>query len=89
MEKSKKHEAATQFAKLQRAQDAKKALSDYEIAAAEVRAKTERLRALRLARDGAAPPGVPAAAQRKRQKKAKSAGLSEWLDEQSKGGRRS
>lgn len=79
------HEAAAQFAKLQREQDAKKAASDYEIAAAEVRAKTERLRALRLARDAAAPSVV----QRKKQKKAKSAGLSEWLDGQSKEGRQS
>jgi len=85
VEKSKKHEAAAQFAKLQREHDAKKATSDYEIAAAEVRAKTERLRALRLARDAAAPP----AAQPKKQKKAKSAPLSEWLDGQSKEGRRS
>jgi hypothetical protein len=89
VEKSKKHEAAAQFAKLQREHDAKKATSDYEIAAAEVRAKTERLRALRLARDAAAPPVAPAAAQRKKQKKAESAGLSEWLDGQSKEGRRS
>jgi hypothetical protein len=88
VEKSKKHEASAQFAKLQRAQDAKKAVSEYEIAAAEVRAKTERLRALRLARDGDAPPAAPAAARPKKQKKAKSAGLSEWLDEQSKEGRR-
>lgn len=87
MEKSKKHEATAQFAKLQREQDAKKAMSDYEIAAAEVRAKTERLRALRLARDAAAAPAAPAAAQRKKQKKAKAAGLSEWLDSQSKEGR--
>ena len=89
MEKSKKHEAATQFAKLQRAQDAKKALSDYEIAAAEVRAKTARLRAQRLARDAAAPPAAPAVAQAKKAKKTKSAGLSDWLDGQSKEGRRS
>ena len=88
MEKSKKHEAAAQFARLQRDQDAKKAASDYEIAAADVRAKTERLRALRLARDAAAPPAAPAA-QQKKQKKAKSPGLSEWLDGQSKEGRRS
>ena len=89
MEKSKKQQATAQFAKLQRAHDAKKALSDYEIAAAEVRAKTERLRALRLARDAAAPAAVPTAAQRKKREKAKSAGLSEWLDGQSKEGRRS
>jgi hypothetical protein len=89
VEKSKTHEASAQFAKLQREQDAKKATSDYENAAAEVRAKTERLRALRLARDAAAPPAAPAATRRKKQKKVKSTGLTEWLDDQSKEGRRS
>lgn len=86
-----KHDAAAaaQLAKVQREQDAKKATSDYETAAAELRAKTERLRAARLARDAAAPPAPPAAAQRKKQKKTKSAPLSEWLDGQSKEGRRS
>jgi len=88
-EKSNKDEATAQFAKLQRAEDAKSATAEYEAAAAAVRAKTERLRALRLARDAAAAPGAPAAAQRKKQKKAKSTGLSEWLDTQSKEGRRS
>ena len=89
MEKSKHEAAAAQLAKVQREQDAKKAASDYETAAAELRAKTERLRAQRLARDAAAPPAAPAAAQRKKQKKSKSAALSEWLDGQSKEGRRS
>jgi hypothetical protein len=88
-ETSKRHEAAAQFAKLQREKGAKTASSNYEISTAEVRAKTERLRALRWARDAAAPPGLPAAAQRKKPKKAKSAALSEWLDGQSKEGRRS
>jgi hypothetical protein len=88
-EKSNKNEATAQFAKLQRADEAKSATADYEAAAAAVRAKTERLRALRLARDAAAASRAPAATQRKKQKKAKSAGLSEWLDEQSKEGRRS
>ncbi len=50
-EKSKRHEANAQFAKIQRAQDAKKATSEYESTAAAVRAKTEKLKALRLARD--------------------------------------
>jgi len=89
VEKSKHEAAAAQLAKVQREQDAKKAASDYETAAAELRAKTERLRAQRLARDAAAPPAAPAAAQRKKQKKSKSAALSEWLDGQSKEGRRS
>jgi hypothetical protein len=83
VEKS-KHEAATQLAKLQREQDAKKATSDYEIAAAEVRAKTERLKALRMARDAAAPP--PATPKRQTRKNSK-ANLSNWLDGQAKEGR--
>jgi len=52
-EKTRKDEAQAQFAKLQKANDAKQAMSDYEAAAAAVRANTERLRALRLARDAA------------------------------------
>lgn len=58
-EKSRKDDAQAQFAKLQKANDARQAMSDYEAAAAAVRANTARLRALRLARDAAqaaAPP---------------------------------
>jgi hypothetical protein len=87
-EKSKKHEANAQFAKLQRAQDAKKATSEYESTAAAVRAKTEKLKALRLARDAAAPP-QPAAAKRQGKKKESTGSLSDWLDGQAKEGRRS
>ena len=61
-EKSRKNEAYVQFAKLQRAEDAKKATSEYESTAAALRAKTERLKALRLERDAAAP--KPAQARR-------------------------
>jgi len=86
MEKSGKHEASAQFAKLQRAEDAKKAASEYETAAAALRAKTERLKALRLARDAAAPP-VAAAPKRKAKKKGASGTLSDWLDGQDKEGR--
>jgi hypothetical protein len=87
MEKSSKHEAAAQLAKLQRADDAKKATSEYEAAAQALRAKTERLRALRLARDAAAPPPQPAAKKPKGKAKGKSASLSDWLDGQAKEGR--
>jgi hypothetical protein len=82
-----KHDAgAQQLAKLQRANDAKKAASDYEAAAEALRAKTEKLKALRLARDAAAPPQPPA---KKRRSKAKgqSGSLSDWLDGQAKEGR--
>jgi hypothetical protein len=85
-EKSNKHEANVQFAKLQHANNAKKATSDYETAAAALRAKTERLKALRLARDAAAP--APAAPKRKTKKKS-SGSLSDWLDGQAKEGRNS
>jgi hypothetical protein len=87
-EKSNKHEVNAQFAKLQRANDAKKATSEYESTAAALRAKTERLKALRLARDAAAPPPVAAAPKRKAKKKT-TGSLSDWLDGQAKEGRQS
>ena len=86
VEKSNKHEATAQFAKLQRANDAKRATSDYETAAVALRAKSERLKALRLARDAAAPPQPPAP-QRKGKKKGKAGTLSDWLDGRNKEGR--
>ena len=93
-ENSKKNEANAQFAKTQRANDAKQAMSEYEVAAAAVRAKTERLKALRLARDAAIPPKAPAAPKRKsatgkKGKSEKSGSLAEWLDGEAKEGRRS
>jgi hypothetical protein len=84
-EKPKKDDAHAELAKLQRANDAKSATAEYEAAAAATRAKTERLRALRLARDAAAPP--PAAPKRKAKPKGKSGSLSDWLDGQAKEGR--
>ena len=53
---SKKDTANAEFRKAQRAQDGKSAMLEYEAEAAATRAKTERLRALRLARDAALPP---------------------------------
>jgi hypothetical protein len=86
-EKPSKYDAgAQQLAKLQRANDAKKAASDYEAAALALRAKTEKLKALRLARDAAAPP-QPAASKRRGKAKDKSGSLSDWLDGQAKEGR--
>ena len=85
-EKSGKHEANAQFAKMLRAEDAKKATSEYESTAAALRAKTERLKALLLARDAAAPEQKSAAP--KKGKKKSKARLSEWLDGQAKDGRR-
>jgi len=88
-EKPSKHEASAQFAKIQRANDAKKATSEYESTAAALRAKTERLKALRLARDAAAPPPAPAAPKRKGKTKKSTGNLSDWLDGQAKEGRQS
>jgi hypothetical protein len=89
---SKKNVANAQFAKTQRANDAKQAAVEYEVAAAAVRLKTERLKALRLARDAAAPPKAPAAPKRKSaasKKKPKTGNLADWLDTEAKEGRRS
>jgi hypothetical protein len=73
------------------AEDGKKAMAEYEASAAATRAKTEKLRALRLARDAAEQSAPPAAkpAKKKAAKKAKApAGkLSDWIDDQAKSGR--
>jgi hypothetical protein len=84
---SKRQEAQIKFAKLQRPETAQTATSDYETAAAALRAKTERLRALRLARDAAAPKPALAASKRKSKKRGSGGSLSEWLDGQAKEGR--
>ena len=86
MEKSSKHEAGAQFAKMQRANAAKKLPSDYETTAEALRAKTAKLKALRLARDAANPPPPPAAPKRKRKSKDTSGKLSDWLDGRAKEG---
>lgn len=90
----KNDKASAELRKAQQAEDGRKAMRDYEAEAAAVRAKTEKLRALRLAREAAAPPAPvrasPAKAGRKTSKaaKAKSRPLSDWLDDQRKDGRR-
>lgn len=91
-DRSKKDTANAEFKKAQRAADGKSARSDYEAEAAALRARTEKLKALRLARDAAAPaaPAQPAAAPKKKAgKKEKVANLSDWLDGQEKSGRKS
>jgi hypothetical protein len=87
---SKKDKADAQFQKLQRADEGKKAMSEYEAAGVKARANMERLRALRLARDAAAEQTpAPAAAKKKptKAKKAKAAPLSEWLKGRKEDGR--
>jgi hypothetical protein len=85
-EKSSKHEANAQFDKIQRANDAKSATAEYETAAAATRAKTARLKALRIARDAAAPPSPPPAPKRKAKAKS-TATLATFLDGATKDGR--
>lgn len=83
--------------KATRPDDGKKAMADYEAQAAAVRAKTERLRALRLAREAADGPAAPkkiavarTASQKSPRSKRKrpSGSLSEWLKDQERGGHR-
>lgn len=87
----KNDKASADARKLQQAEDGKKAMLDYEAQAAALRAKTEKLRALRLARDAAMPPAPTRTSAPKkpgRRAKAKSQPLSDWLDDQRKDGRR-
>jgi hypothetical protein len=86
------------FDKEERARDGKKAMAEYEAEAVAIRAKTERLRALRLARDGtepsSPPPDKPAGKKKSAPKKMTAASkkpkgtLSEWLHGQKLDGRR-
>ena len=76
------------------AEDGKKAMAEYEASVAATRAKTEKLRALRLARDAAeaAAPKPPAKTKAKAKtktakKKAPVGKLSDWLDGQADSGR--
>lgn len=78
---AKKNPAHDQF-KVQRAEDAKKALSEYEADAASILAKTERLKALRLARDaaeGKAPQKTPSAKKKAAKPGKDKPTLSQWL----------
>jgi hypothetical protein len=90
---AKKDQSNAQLKNLQRAADGKAAMADYEAEAAALRAKTERLKALRLAREATepAPPAKRAAtakAKSGKKQKGKSGSLSDWLKDQEKGGRR-
>lgn len=84
------NKSAAEHKRLRQAEDGRKATLDYEAEAAATRAKTERLRALRLAREAAAPP-VPAKAPAKKaakKTKAQPRPLAEWLTNQKKDGLR-
>jgi hypothetical protein len=78
------------------AEDGKKAMAEYEASAAATRAKTEKLKALRLAKEAAeaAAPKPPAktkaksgAKSTKKKKAAPEGKLSDWLEDQSNSGR--
>ena len=92
---SKTTEANAQFKKTQREIDGKKAMSEYESGEVALRARTAKLRALRLARDAelaaAAPPAPEPAKKKKAVKKAasKSAPLSDFLKARQDSGRTS
>jgi hypothetical protein len=89
---SREHRTPAQIKKAQRNEDRNKALTDYETEAAAIRAKTARLKALRIARDAAAPAPAPSGAGRARKPakgtaKAKAAGtLADWLTDRQKDG---
>ena len=86
----KSNKSSTELKRLQQAEDGKKAMLDYEKETAAMRAKTERLRVLRLARDAAAPQApIKLSPGKKSPKtsKAKPTPLSEWLNDQKKDGR--
>jgi hypothetical protein len=92
---SKKLNAAEiQFKKTQQAIEGKQAMAQYEADAVATRKKTERLKALRLARDAEEAAAAPPVATKKKKtaKKAKpskvrSASLSEWWKDQKEDGR--
>lgn len=92
---SKKNQADGQFKKLQRAEEGKQALSDYEADVIATRAKTVRLRKLRLAREAAEAAAAPKVSVKG--KKSASGGkavkrapakLDDFLDDQQGGGRK-
>lgn len=92
IDRPKKDDAQAQFKKLQRAEDGKKAMAEYEAENLAIRAKTERLKAARLARDAAAakaPAKAAASPTKKTGKKAKgkSPSLSDWLKDRKTDGR--
>lgn len=88
-----KARANTQFVRAQQAEDGRKAMAEYEAKAVQTREKTERLRALRMAKEEAdakaAPAVVPKTKGKKAAKKpARVAGkLADWIEDQQDSGR--
>ena len=86
-----KSPAEAQALKARRDADGKKAMAEYEASAEATRIKTEKLRALRLARDAALPPvvaPVKGAKKTKSTKAKKDTGkLTDWIKTQEDSGR--
>ena len=89
-----KSPAEAQALKARRDADGKKAMAEYEASAEATRLKTEKLRALRLARDAALPPVVAPVKGAKKAKSAKSTKakkdtgkLADWIKTQEDSGR--
>ena len=86
-----KSPAEAQALKARRDADGKKAMAEYEASAEATRIKTERLRALRMARDAALPPvvaPVKCAKKTKATKAKKDTGkLADWIKGQEDSGR--
>jgi hypothetical protein len=87
-----KQKAEAQFRKAQQAKDGKAAMAEYEANAAAVRANTERLRALRLAREAAdaaaAKSAPPPKSKSAKKAKAPAGKLSDWLETEQTSGRK-
>ncbi len=101
-DQSRKGDTQAQIVKAQRAEDGRKAMAEYEAAAVATREKTERLRALRLAREAEQVRSAPQPAARSPRKSskggaksaagksaAKPATLSAWLKDRSDSGYKS
>ncbi|MEX2126828.1 MAG: hypothetical protein WD871_01105 [Xanthobacteraceae bacterium] len=92
-----KNAAEIQFKKAQQAEEGKKAMAEYEANAIAMRKKTERLKALRLARDAEEAAAEPAAPAKKKpgkktqakakQGKAQGSTLTGWMKDQKEDGR--
>jgi hypothetical protein len=83
---SRKDRAEAEFKKTQRALEGRKAMSDYEAEAAAVRARTEKLKALRLARDAANAAAAPLPAKRARKVRVPGPSLAAWLKDRDDSG---
>jgi hypothetical protein len=90
-DRANKNDPQAHLRKMERAADGKKAMAEYEAEADAMRAKTEKLRALRLAHEAANPPALKAKGAAKKasakKTKTKATPLSDWLQDRESGGR--